>query len=177
MHYSQGSHKTKNTHNIFLPKSWILYFLAVLSFQTFPLAQSEINLLTWITFFSLGFFPATSFVFPHFRCILESYSQHSINASKIFSGTSYRPKTILFLNLNHRLWILILGGESWLPSPQVAESTWKGPWAPAKITPNSCWTYQHSDQLQCQPSRIYSWQQLELFLLFSALSGTQTFYI
>lgn len=73
-------------------------------------------MLTWITFLSSGFFPATSFVFPHFRCILESYSQHSINASKIFSGTSYRPKTILFLNFSHRLRILILGGESWLLS-------------------------------------------------------------
>lgn len=94
---------------IFLPKAWIFflkYFLAVVFFQTFPLALSEINLLTWITFLSLGFYPATSFVFPHFRCILESYPQHPVNANRIFSGTSYRPKTILFLNFSRRPWIL-----------------------------------------------------------------------
>lgn len=39
--------------------------------------------MTWITFCSLGFLPATSFVFRHFRCVLESYSQHSVNASDV----------------------------------------------------------------------------------------------
>lgn len=37
--------------------------------------------------------------------------------TKIFSGTSYRPETTLFLNFSPRLWILILGGESWLFFP------------------------------------------------------------
>lgn len=115
MHYAKEITKHKILINLSALVLHTLYISWQYShFKHLLWLKVRFNLLTWITFLNLGFFPATSFVFPHFRCILESYSQHSINASKNVSGTSYRPKTILFLNFSHRFWILILDDESWL---------------------------------------------------------------
>lgn len=83
-------------------------------------------LLTWIKFISLGFFPATSFVFPHFRCILEPYSQRSINASKTLSSTSYRQESTQFSELQSRLCVL----------SHTAESRYR-PWAPSQHHTNT----------------------------------------
>lgn len=75
--HGQGCHRMHGTRNAFQPESQKFYFLAELLFP-FPLASSEINSLTWVTFLSFCFFPATSFAFPDLRCILDSYSGHPV---------------------------------------------------------------------------------------------------